>query len=58
MLEATFSPLIPTDLSESFYIEFYNQFCFIQVNDALETILQEYIAKDDFEKLLCAFNNF
>ena len=58
MLEATFSPLIPTDLSEIFYIEFYNQFCFIQVNDIFMGRLKDYLTKDDFEKLLDTLNHF
>lgn len=58
MLEATFSPLIPTDASESFYIKFYNQFCFIQVNDAFIMLLKEHLTKDDMEKLLGTLNNF
>ena len=57
MLEATFSPLIPTDLSEIFYIEFYNQFCFIQVNDIFMGRLKDYLTKDDFEKLLDTLNH-
>lgn len=58
MLEATFSPLVPTDASESFYIKFYNQFCFIQVNDAFIMRLKEYLTKDDTEELLSTLNNF
>lgn len=58
MLEATFSPLVPTDASESFYIKFYNQFCFIQVNDAFIMLLKERLTKDDMEELLGKLNNF
>ena len=58
MLEATFSPLVPTDASESFYIKFYNQFCFIQVNDAFIMLLKEHLTKDDMEELLSTLNNF
>ena len=58
MLEATFSPLVPTDASENFYIKFYNQYCFIQVNDAFMMRLKEYLTKDDIEDLLSALNNF
>lgn len=58
MLEATFSPLVPTDISESFYIKFYNQFCFIQVNDAFIMLLKEHLTKDDMEELLGTLNNF
>lgn len=58
MLEATFSPLVPTDASENFYIKFYNQFCFIQVNDAFIMRLKEYLTKDDMEELLSTLNNF
>lgn len=58
MLEATFSPLVPTDASENFYIKFYNQFCFIQVNDAFIMRLKEYLTKNDIEDLLSALNNF
>ena len=58
MLEATFSPLVPTDASENFYIKFYNQYCFIQVNDAFIMRLKEYLTKDDIEDLLSALNNF
>lgn len=58
MLEATFSPLVPTDVSESFYIKFYNQFSFIQVNDAFIMRLKDYLTKDDMEDLLSTLNNF
>lgn len=58
MLEATFSPLVPTDESESFYIKFYNQFCFIQVNDAFIMRMKEYLKEDDIEELLNTLNNF
>lgn len=58
MLEATFSPLVPTDASESFYIKFYNQFCFIQVNDAFIMQMKEHLTKDDREELLSTLNNF
>lgn len=58
MLEATFSPLVPTDASESFYIKFYNQFCFIQVNDTFIMLLKEHLTKDDMEELLSTLNSF
>lgn len=58
MLEATFSPLVPTNKSERFYIEFYNQFCFIQVNDAFIMLMKERLTKEDTEGLLSMLNNF
>ncbi|WP_448782797.1 hypothetical protein [Blautia sp.] len=58
MLEATFSPLIPTDLSEDFYVKFYNQFSFIQVNDAFIMLLKEYFTDSNTEKILNALENF
>lgn len=58
MLEATFSPLVPTDASESFYIKFYNLFCFIQVNDIFILLLKNQLTKDAMEELLSALNNF
>jgi hypothetical protein len=58
MLEATFSPLVPTTESESFYVEFYNQFCFIQVNDAFMMRMKEYLTEEDIGELLNTLNNF
>jgi hypothetical protein len=58
MLEATFSPLVPTTESENFYVEFYNQFCFIQVNDAFMMRMKEYLTEEDIGELLNTLNNF
>lgn len=58
MLEATFSPLVPTTESERFYVEFYNQFCFIQVNDAFIMRMKEYLTEEDIRELLNTLNNF
>lgn len=58
MLEETFSPLVPTDASESFYAKFYNQFCFIQVNDVFFRLLKEHLAEEEKDELLNTLNNF
>lgn len=60
MLEATFSPLIPTEESEDFYKNFYNQYCFIQINDILIMYLQENLNErniDFFINELDKYNN-
>ena len=57
MLEVTFSPLVPTDASESFYAKFYNQFCFIQVNDVFLRLLKEHLAEEEKDELLNTLNN-
>lgn len=58
MLEATFSPLVPTNASESFYSEFYNQFCFIQVNDTFIRVLKERLTEEEKGEILSILNNF
>lgn len=58
MLEATFSPLIPTDISENFYINFYNQFSFIQINDIFLTYMMENVTDEDNFKLLDILNAY
>lgn len=57
MIEAIFSPLVPTDASKSFYTKFYNQFCFIQVNDTFIKLLKEHLTEEEKEDLLRALNN-
>ncbi len=58
MLEATFSPLIPTNDSEDFYRNFYNQFCFIQVNAIFMIHMRETLTKYDIEKISDKLNDY
>lgn len=58
MLEATFSPLIPTASSENFYIEFYNQYSVIQVNDTLIMWMKENLTDSDRKNLIDTLSNF
>lgn len=58
MLEATFSPLIPTQKSEEFYKVFYNQFSFIQINDVIITWMMENIKEEDKSNIINLLNDF
>lgn len=58
MLEATFSPLIPTAESEEFYKNFYYQYSFIQVNDAIIGYTLELLSEKQKADLIECLNNF
>lgn len=58
MLEATFSPLIPTDDSEEFYKNFYYQYSFIQVNDAFMAYVSELLSEEEQCNLISCLNQF
>ncbi|MDA3731391.1 hypothetical protein PBV87_07865 [Niameybacter massiliensis] len=58
MLEATFSPLIPTESSLDFYNEFYNQYCFIQINDIFLSFIKDNLTQDGKSSLVETLNNF
>ena len=58
MLEATFSPLIPTAESEFFYKNFFNQYSFIQVNDAIIGYTIGILSEEQRADLIDCLNNF
>ncbi|MCH5186281.1 MAG: hypothetical protein J1F64_09200, partial [Oscillospiraceae bacterium] len=58
MLEATFSPLIPTDDSEEFYKNFYYQYSFIQINDAFIAYASGLLSEDEQWDLVIGLNQF
>lgn len=58
MLEATFSPLVPIDESQDFYIKFYHQYSFIQVNDIFINYMKQHLREDDIENLLYNLDGF
>lgn len=58
MLEATFSPLIPTDNSEEFYKNFYYQYSFIQINDIFIGSMIGCLLPDDEKSLLETLSNY
>lgn len=58
MLEATFSPLIPTDNSEGFYIDYYNLYSFIQVNDIIISYAKDSMPVNMLNYLYSALNSF
>lgn len=58
MLEATFSPLIPSENSNNFYIEFYNSYSFFQVNDLLFSFLSEKLNEDEIKYFIDCLDNY
>lgn len=58
MLEATFSPLIPTDDSEEFYKNFYYQYSFIQINDAFIAYTSKLLSEEEQCNLVSCLNQF
>lgn len=58
MLENTFSPLIPTDESESFYIQFYHQYCYIQINRIFNSHMRSALTERDTVALIEILENY
>lgn len=58
MLEATFSPLIPTENSEGFYIDYYNLYSFIQINDIIISHAKDSMPDNMLNYLYSALNRF
>lgn len=58
MLEASFSPLIPTEKSEDFYRQFYNQYCLIETNDALVATLSDRLTEEEIASFIEKLNGF
>ena len=58
MLEATFTPLKPTDNSEEFYIDFYKLYSFIQVNDVIISFAKDSLPDSMLYQLYNTLKNF
>lgn len=58
MLEATFSPLIPSENSNEFFIEFYNCHSFLQINDLLFSALSDKVTVKEIANLLECLENY
>ncbi|MCM1540420.1 MAG: hypothetical protein NC121_04090 [Blautia sp.] len=58
MLEATFSPLVPTAESEEFYKNFYYQYSLIQVNDIIIRYTLECLSENQKTRLIDLLDNF